>query len=79
MSGDIFLLRGGDDLVPMTEAPYDSEDVLQELLAKFPDLLAGDQLAGTDARRWVLWACLSSRTMEGWKGYDQLIDGMDDE
>lgn len=46
VSGGIFLLRGGDDLVPMTEAPYDSEDVLQELLAKFPDLLAGDQLAG---------------------------------
>ena len=38
----------------MTEAPYDSEDVLQELLAKFPDLLAGDQFAGADARRWVL-------------------------
>ena len=54
VSGDIFLLRGEDDLVPMAEAPYDSEDVLQELLAKFPDLLAGDQLAGTDARRWVL-------------------------
>ncbi len=54
VSGDIFLLRGGDDLVPMTEAPYDSEDVLQELLAKFPDLLAGDQLAGVGARRWVL-------------------------
>src|SRR2546423_12779623 len=54
MSGGIFLLRGGDDLVPMTEAPYDTEDVLQELLAKFPDLLAGDQLAGFDARRWVL-------------------------
>lgn len=54
MSGDIFLLRGGDDLVPMTEARYDSEDVLQELLAKFPDLLAGDQLAGDDARSWVL-------------------------
>lgn len=54
MSGGIFLLRGEDDLVPMTEAPYDSEDVLQELLAKFPDLLAGDQLAGADARRWIL-------------------------
>jgi len=25
----------------MAEAPYDSEDVLQALLAKFPDLLAG--------------------------------------
>src|SRR5438067_221536 len=54
MSGGIFLQRGEDDLVRMTEAPYDSEDVLQELLAKFPDLLAGDQLAGADARRWVL-------------------------
>jgi hypothetical protein len=54
MSGGIFLLRGDDDLVPMTEAPYDTEDVLQELLAKFPDLLAGDQLAGADVRRWVL-------------------------
>ena len=42
MSGGIFLLRGGDDLVAMTEAPYASEDVLQELLAKFPDLLAGE-------------------------------------
>ncbi len=54
VSGGIFLLRGEDDLVPMTEAPYDSEDVLQELLAKFPDLLAGDQLTGAEARRWIL-------------------------
>jgi hypothetical protein len=54
VSGNIFLLRGGDDLVPMTEAPYDTEDVLQELLAKFPDLLAGDQLAGAETRRWLL-------------------------
>lgn len=53
MSGGIFLQRG-DELVRMTEAPYDSEDVLQELLAKFPDLLAGDQLAGSDPRRWIL-------------------------
>jgi hypothetical protein len=54
VSGGIFLLRGEDDFVPMAEAPYDSEDVLQALLAKFPDLLAGDQLAGGDPRRWVL-------------------------
>ena len=37
-----------------TEAPYDSEDVLQGLLARFPDLLAGDQFAGGEAQRWVL-------------------------
>ena len=30
----------------MTEAPYVSEDVLPGLLARFPDLLAGDQFAG---------------------------------
>jgi len=54
VSGGIFLQRGGDNLVPMTEALYESEDVLQELLAKFPDLLAGDQFAGGDVRRWVL-------------------------
>jgi len=38
----------------MVETAYDSEDVLQALLAKFPDLLAGDQLAGALPRRWLL-------------------------
>ena len=38
----------------MSEAPYDSEDVLQELLAKFPGLLAGDQFTGSEPRRWLL-------------------------
>ena len=38
----------------MTEAPYDSEAVLQELLARFPDLLAGDQIGGDYPRSWVL-------------------------
>src|SRR4051794_36639387 len=54
MSGDIFLLRGEDELLAMTETAYDTEDVLQALIAKFPDLLAGDQLAGGSARRWLL-------------------------
>jgi hypothetical protein len=30
MAGSIFLIQG-DDLVEMTERPYDSEDVLQTL------------------------------------------------
>jgi hypothetical protein len=38
----------------MHERPYDSEDLLQTLLAKDPNLLAGgDQLAGSP-RRWLL-------------------------
>ena len=52
MSGGIFLLSG-EKLVEMREQAYDSEDLLQELLAKYPDLLAGDQLAGSP-RRWLL-------------------------
>src|SRR4051794_34132631 len=35
----------------MREQPYDSEDLLQGLLAKYPSLLAGDE-AGS--RRWLL-------------------------
>ncbi len=49
----IFLLDG-DDLRPMDEKPYDSEDLLQRLLAKHPDLLAGDQIDDDDPRRWLL-------------------------
>lgn len=56
MSGGIFLLRGEDDLVEMTETPYDSEEVLQSLLAKYPSLLAGDQLRTAEPRRWLLIA-----------------------
>lgn len=54
MSGGIYLLRGEHELVEMTEQPYDSEEILQTLIARFPSLLAGDQY-GTDApRRWLL-------------------------
>jgi hypothetical protein len=40
----------------MTEAPFAKEDFLQELLARYPDLLAGDQMDVADARRWLLVA-----------------------
>ncbi|MBV9193893.1 MAG: hypothetical protein JO168_07075 [Solirubrobacterales bacterium] len=43
MSGGIFLLRGDDELVEMRESPYEAEEVLQALIARFPSLLAGDQ------------------------------------
>jgi hypothetical protein len=53
MSGGIFLIQSGD-LVEMKEQPYDTENVLQELLAKYPNLLAGDQMDGAAPRRWLL-------------------------
>ncbi|HJZ04312.1 MAG TPA: hypothetical protein VJ327_00425, partial [Patescibacteria group bacterium] len=38
----------------MTEQEYDSEDLLQELLAKYPNLMAGEQIDSESPRRWLL-------------------------
>lgn len=54
MSDGVFVLRDDDTLVEMTERPYASEDRLQELLAKYPDLLAGEQIDTRKPRKWLL-------------------------
>lgn len=54
MSGGIFLIKDDETLIEMTEKEYDSEDLLQELLAKYPNLLAGDQIDNESPRRWLL-------------------------
>ena len=38
----------------MDEASYDSEALLQEMLANHPDLLAGEQINSEEPRRWLL-------------------------
>lgn len=54
MSGGIFLLRGGEELLEMRETPYEAEHVLQTLIAKFPSLLGGEDEAGDPPRRYLL-------------------------
>ena len=54
MSGGIYLLQHDGKLIEMSERSYDSEDLLQELLAKYPHLLAGDQIDNVSPRRWLL-------------------------
>ncbi len=54
MNGGIFLIQSSGDLVEMKEQPYDTEAVLQKLLANYPNLLAGDQMDGAAPRRWLL-------------------------
>jgi hypothetical protein len=46
-------LKYGDELVEMVEQPYEAEDVLQQLLADYPTLLAGDQ-DSEGRKRWLL-------------------------
>lgn len=53
MSGVIFL-RQGNKLVEMRESQYDSEDMLQRLLAEHPNLIAGEQVNSAAPRRWLL-------------------------
>ena len=54
MSDRIFLVSDDDTLKPMDAAPYAKEDVLQRLLERYPDLLAGEQVDPEDPRRWLL-------------------------
>ena len=53
MSG-IFVLQDDDDLVELEEAAYDTEDLLQDLLARFPSLIPGDQVDLDSPRKWLL-------------------------
>ncbi|CAN5684022.1 hypothetical protein BH24ACT18_BH24ACT18_21830 [soil metagenome] len=56
MSGGIYLIHDNNRLVEMTEQPYGTEDLLQKLLADYPNLLAGDQIDSNAPRRWLLVA-----------------------
>lgn len=54
MVDNIYLVQDDGRLIEMGEHAYDSEDVLQRLLADYPHLLAGDQIDASAPRRWVL-------------------------
>lgn len=54
MAGGIYVLQESGQLVEMKEHEYDSEDLLQSLLARYPSLLAGDQIDPAAPRRWAL-------------------------
>lgn len=55
MSGGIYLIREDDgSLVEMNQQEYASEDLLQELLAKYPGVLAGDAPSEGQRRRFLL-------------------------
>ncbi len=54
MTGGMYLIQDDGRLVEMAERAYDSEDLLQGLLATYPNLLAGDQIDRVTPRRWLL-------------------------
>ncbi|WP_315718529.1 MULTISPECIES: hypothetical protein [unclassified Bradyrhizobium] len=50
----VFLLKGEDALVAMEPGQFATEDDFQRLLARFPELLVGDQIDPQSPRRWLL-------------------------
>jgi hypothetical protein len=54
MTQGVFLIQPDGSLVELAEESYDSEATLQELLAKYPNLLSGDRSSLEQPRRWLL-------------------------
>lgn len=57
VNGGIYLIQEDGSLVEFRQRLYDSEDLLQGLLAHYPNLLAGDQIDAENPRRWLLVSC----------------------
>jgi len=54
MSSGVFVIRRDGSLVEMQQSDYDSEDILQGLLAQYPNLLAGNLINEANPRKWLL-------------------------
>lgn len=52
--GLIYLIQENGTLLEMTNKEYDSEALLQKLLADYPNLLAGEQMNSSEPRKWLL-------------------------
>ena len=54
MADNIFIIQKDGQLIEMNDEEYDSEGLLQRLLAEYPKLLAGGQIDSASPRRWLL-------------------------
>ena len=77
MSSGVFVLQKDGTLIEMNQQKYDSEDMLQTLLAKYPNLLAGDQIDELNPRKWILisreFSIPDEETSEGRWSIDHLF------
>ena len=54
MVSGLFLMPPGGGLVGLEQSDYETEDVLQRLIAQYPELIPGDQVRPNAPRRWAL-------------------------
>src|SRR5712691_11898156 len=50
----MYVIHDDETLIGLIESAYDSEELLQGLLARYPNLLAGEQMDAANPRRWLL-------------------------
>lgn len=53
MAGSIFFVNENEQIIPLKEAKYESEDLFQRLIEQYPDILAGDQITPDQPRKWI--------------------------
>ena len=53
MNGKLFVLNEGESLIELSHELYENEKSLQELIEKYPQLLAGDQINPDNPRQWL--------------------------
>lgn len=53
---ELFLIDESNNLTPLSQSDYDSEALLQQLLADHPSLLGGDQMGSGAPRQWLFVA-----------------------
>ena len=53
MNRSIFFLDENQQVIQLKEEKYDSEDLFQSLIERYPDVLAGDQISPEHPRKWI--------------------------
>ena len=52
MSGSIFVVSEDNKILELKESKYENEAIFQELIEKYPNILAGDQISPDNPRKW---------------------------
>lgn len=53
MGGSIFVLDNNNTLNEMREAQFDNEVIFQELIERYPSILAGEQINPDNPCKWI--------------------------
>lgn len=53
MSGSIFVVDDKNRISELKESKFQSEDIFQELIERYPNILAGDQITPENPRKWI--------------------------